>query len=92
MPTAIGSDIMAREAQHVPADVQRLPVAFVRGEGVCLFDAEGHEYLDFLSGIGVAALGHAIRRWRTRSRIRRASCRTRRTCSSIRSRASSRIG
>ena len=35
------------------------PVTFVRGEGVRLFDAEGREYLDLLSGIGVASLGHA---------------------------------
>ena len=31
----------------------------MRGEGVRLFDAEGREYLDLLSGIGVASLGHA---------------------------------
>src|SRR5439155_4994933 len=37
------------------------PVTFVRGQGVRLFDAEGREYLDLLSGIGVAALGHAHR-------------------------------
>jgi acetylornithine/N-succinyldiaminopimelate aminotransferase len=39
--------------------VRRQPVTFVRGEGVRLFDAEGREYLDLLSGIGVASLGHA---------------------------------
>ena len=31
----------------------------MRGEGVRLFDADGREYLDLLSGIGVASLGHA---------------------------------
>jgi acetylornithine/N-succinyldiaminopimelate aminotransferase len=31
----------------------------VRGEGARLYDAEGREYIDFLSGIGVAVLGHA---------------------------------
>ncbi len=30
----------------------------VRGEGVYLFDAEGHRYLDFTSGIGVTNTGH----------------------------------
>ena len=30
------------------------PVTFVRGEGVRLYDADGREYLDLLSGIGVA--------------------------------------
>ena len=37
----------------------RLPVAFVRGEGVKLWDSEGKEYLDFLGGLAVTALGHA---------------------------------
>jgi acetylornithine/N-succinyldiaminopimelate aminotransferase len=34
-------------------------VAFVRGEGVRLWDSEGREYLDFLSGLAVTSLGHA---------------------------------
>lgn len=34
------------------------PVAFVRGEGVWLFDAHGKRYLDCLSGIAVNTLGH----------------------------------
>ena len=34
-------------------------VAFERGDGVYLFDTEGRQYLDFASGIGVDALGHA---------------------------------
>lgn len=37
----------------------RLPVSFVRGEGVWLYDADNKAYLDGLSGIGVNALGHA---------------------------------
>ena len=32
---------------------------FVRGEGVHLFDEQGKEYLDFMAGIAVNALGHA---------------------------------
>ena len=35
------------------------PVTFVRGEGSRLFDAEGRDYLDFLSGLAVTSLGHA---------------------------------
>nr|WP_276209278.1 acetylornithine transaminase [Streptomyces harenosi] len=35
----------------------RLPL--VRGEGVKLWDADGKEYLDFVGGIAVNALGHA---------------------------------
>ena len=36
----------------------RYPVLFSRGEGVYLYDAAGCRYLDFLSGIGVNALGY----------------------------------
>ena len=36
----------------------RLPVCFVRGEGLKLWDDAGKEYLDFLGGIAVNALGH----------------------------------
>jgi acetylornithine/N-succinyldiaminopimelate aminotransferase len=36
----------------------RQPVEFVRGEGTRLWDDRGHEYLDFLTGISVAQLGH----------------------------------
>ncbi|MCK4323035.1 MAG: acetylornithine transaminase [Armatimonadetes bacterium] len=35
-----------------------LPVAFVRGEGYRLWDADGNEYLDFVGGISVVATGH----------------------------------
>jgi len=37
----------------------RLPVSFVRGEGVYLYDEEGKRYIDFLSGIAVCSLGHS---------------------------------
>ncbi len=39
----------------------RLGVSFVRGEGPFLYDEEGRRYLDFISGIGVTALGHGDR-------------------------------
>ena len=44
---------------HVMNTYARLPVAFVRGEGVWLWDSEGRRYLDGLSGIAVNTLGHA---------------------------------
>jgi acetylornithine/N-succinyldiaminopimelate aminotransferase len=37
----------------------RYPVAFEKGKGVFLYDFEGKKYLDFVSGLGVNALGHA---------------------------------
>jgi acetylornithine/N-succinyldiaminopimelate aminotransferase len=52
-------DVRALEAQHVLQTYKRAPVVFVRGEGSYLFDTEGRRYLDFVSGIGVVALGHA---------------------------------
>jgi acetylornithine/N-succinyldiaminopimelate aminotransferase len=36
----------------------RYPVEFVSGSGCVLVDAEGREYLDFLSGIAVTNVGH----------------------------------
>src|ERR671920_1665885 len=42
----------------VMATYARNPVEFVRGEGTRLWDDEGNEYLDFLTGISVAQLGH----------------------------------
>src|SRR2546422_1205758 len=52
-------EVQARESRHVLQTYRRAPVTFVRGAGVHLFDADGREYLDLLSGIGVASLGHA---------------------------------
>lgn len=47
-------------AYHMPV-YARLPVAFARGQGMRLFDTEGKQYLDFLSGLGVVNLGHSDR-------------------------------
>jgi acetylornithine/N-succinyldiaminopimelate aminotransferase len=57
--TLVTDDVVARESRHVLQTYRRVPVTFVRGQGVRLYDAEGREYYDLLSGIGVAALGHA---------------------------------
>ncbi len=46
------------ERDAVMATYARNPVEFVRGEGTRLWDDEGNEYLDFLTGISVAQLGH----------------------------------
>src|SRR4051812_19086926 len=52
-------DLHALDAQHVMQTYGRLPVAFVRGEGTRLWDSEGKEYLDFLTGLATVSLGHA---------------------------------
>ena len=43
---------------HVMNTYARLPVAFVRGEGVWLWDQSGRKYLDGLAGIAVNTLGY----------------------------------
>ncbi len=48
----------ARARRTSSAAYARLPVEFVRGEGARLWDDEGNEYLDFLTGLGVNSLGH----------------------------------
>ena len=52
-------DIRDGESRHVLQTYRRQPVAFVRGSGTRLYDVDGREYLDFVSGIGVTSLGHA---------------------------------
>jgi acetylornithine aminotransferase len=46
-------------AEHLMHTYAPQPVAFVRGEGVWLWDTEGKRYLDALAGIAVNGLGHA---------------------------------
>ena len=36
------------------------PVVFDHGDGMNLYDVNGKEYLDFVSGIGVFALGYKL--------------------------------
>lgn len=59
MATSTPTDVKALELQHVLQTYKRQPVVFERGSGVHLFDEQGRKYLDFVSGIGVASLGHA---------------------------------
>ena len=46
-------------SQYQMPFITRLPVAFVRGEGVWLWDDKGNKYLDALAGVAVCGLGHA---------------------------------
>ncbi len=57
-------EIMRNIDEHyVMPTYGRSPVLFVRGKGAKLFDADGREYIDFGSGIGVNSLGYADRKW-----------------------------
>ncbi len=57
--TTATSNVMALETEHVLQVYKRNPVVFERGRGCYLYDADGRGYLDMISGVGVAALGHA---------------------------------
>jgi acetylornithine/N-succinyldiaminopimelate aminotransferase len=47
------------ERKYLLSTYNRYPVVLTRGKGVFLYDIEGKKYLDFVSGLGVNALGHA---------------------------------
>lgn len=44
--------------EHVLTTYLRADEVFVRGQGARLWDADGRQWLDFLGGIAVSALGH----------------------------------
>jgi acetylornithine/N-succinyldiaminopimelate aminotransferase len=50
--------IRQQESSLLISTYDRVPVLFERGEGMHLHDSEGRAYVDFLSGIGVNALGY----------------------------------
>src|SRR4029079_18459480 len=53
------TDFIAVEKDHLLQVYRRGSVVFDRGRGCRLFDTNGRSYLDLISGVRVAALGHA---------------------------------
>jgi acetylornithine/N-succinyldiaminopimelate aminotransferase len=51
--------ICADEARYLMHTYRRPPVVFTHGRGSRLYDSQGRDYLDFLAGIAVNALGYA---------------------------------
>ncbi len=51
-------EILELTQRYVAQTYARFPIALVRGKGVKVWDADGKEYLDFVSGIAVNSLGH----------------------------------
>lgn len=51
-------DLQQRSARTIMNTYTRLPVSLVRGKGCKVYDAEDREYLDFVAGVAVNALGH----------------------------------
>jgi acetylornithine/N-succinyldiaminopimelate aminotransferase len=56
---ASAARIHAEEARYLMNTYKRPPVVFTHGRGCRLYDSQGREYLDFLGGIAVNALGHS---------------------------------
>jgi acetylornithine/N-succinyldiaminopimelate aminotransferase len=52
-------NLIDREKEHIYKTYNRLPVAVSHAIGSKIYDVEGNEYLDMLSGIAVNALGHS---------------------------------
>lgn len=50
---------MDLERDYLLQNYARYPLVLARGKGCHVYDLEGRRYLDFISGIGVNALGHA---------------------------------
>ncbi|HZR57668.1 MAG TPA: aspartate aminotransferase family protein [Terriglobales bacterium] len=52
------ASVMKSEEKLLLPTYGRHKILFEKGRGLYLWDSEGNKYLDFLSGIGVNALGH----------------------------------
>ncbi len=50
-------ELLERDARH-RSGLWEPDVAFVRGDGALLYDADGREYIDCMAGIAVASVGH----------------------------------
>ncbi|OYT48824.1 aspartate aminotransferase family protein, partial [Candidatus Bathyarchaeota archaeon ex4484_231] len=49
---------MAVEDAHLARVYQKFPIVFVKGKGAVLYDINGKEYIDCMSGYGVSLVGH----------------------------------
>lgn len=52
-------EVVKKERQYFSPVFKRQHVCFTRGEDVYLFDTDGKQYTDFLSGIAVCCLGYS---------------------------------
>jgi acetylornithine/N-succinyldiaminopimelate aminotransferase len=58
-PHATLEHVAELERKYLLTTYNRYPVVLDRGKGVFVYDVDGKKYLDFVSGLGVNALGHA---------------------------------
>ena len=55
----LSREVPVLESRHVVQVYRRAPIVVTHGRGSWLYDADGREFLDLISGVGVASLGHA---------------------------------
>jgi acetylornithine/N-succinyldiaminopimelate aminotransferase len=53
------TQIITGEQAHIAQTYKRAPMVLSHGQGMFAWDTEGREYLDFMAGIAVNALGHS---------------------------------
>ena len=62
IPGPRSKKIFEQEQRHIAPGLQSFALysglAMARGRGSTLVDEDGHEYLDFIAGIGVGSVGH----------------------------------
>jgi len=51
-------ELIATAGKYLANTYARFPIVLVKGQGLRLWDSDGKEYLDFVGGIAVDALGH----------------------------------
>ena len=56
-------EIKEQDQTYILPTYGRVDVALVKGKNARAWDAEGKEYIDFTSGIGVNALGYSDPQW-----------------------------
>src|SRR6476619_6603660 len=56
---SVSQSVMDLEREYLLQNYSRYPLVLRRGKGAHVYDLDGKRYLDFISGIGVNALGHA---------------------------------
>jgi acetylornithine/N-succinyldiaminopimelate aminotransferase len=59
LPMKTFEQIAELERRYLLGTYNRYPIVLTRGKGVFLYDLDDRRYLDFVSGLGVNALGHA---------------------------------
>ena len=62
-PTSANAALAALGARHLYGNYRPAPIAFVRGAGCELFDADGQRWLDLCAGVAVCSVGHAHPRY-----------------------------